>query len=74
MPNIKVKCTVSDCFFHAEGNVCGAEKIEVQMDQSRNRNAEFAEEFDLKALADKANHSADTCCKTFKPKMRRIVL
>ena len=32
MPNVEVKCAVSNCIFHAKGNVCGAEKIEIDMD------------------------------------------
>ena len=33
MPNVEVKCAVSNCIFHAKGNVCGAEKIEIDMDK-----------------------------------------
>ncbi|MFJ8262891.1 DUF1540 domain-containing protein [Rummeliibacillus sp. NPDC094406] len=69
MPNVKVNCTVSDCFFHKEDNICGAEKIEVEMDySSKNMNTEFASDFDFHAISKEASHSADTCCKTFKPK------
>ncbi|WP_102692212.1 DUF1540 domain-containing protein [Rummeliibacillus pycnus] len=70
MPTVKVNCTVSNCFFHKEGNICGAEKIDVEMDnyRSQNRNTEFASEFDVYAISEEASHSADTCCKTFKAK------
>ena len=69
MPNVKVNCTVSNCFFHKEGNICGADKIDVEMDyRSENRNTEFASEFDVNAISEEASHSADTCCKTFKSK------
>ena len=64
MPILEVKCTVSDCFFHAKGNVCGAEKIEINLDTDKKGNTEFASDFDL-AVLEKAEHSTDTCCKTF---------
>ncbi len=70
MPAVEVKCTVSNCFFHAKGNICGAEKIEVNMDgqASKKDNAEFASDFDLQSSPRKATHSTDTCCNTFIPK------
>ena len=65
---LEVKCTVSDCFFHAKGNVCGAEKIEINLDTqaSKNGESEFGSEFLF--TPKKASFSTDTCCKTFKPK------
>jgi len=69
MPNVEVKCTVSNCIFHAKGNVCGAEKIEIDMDyHAKDNNTEFASEFDYRSISEEASQSADTCCKTFKPK------
>lgn len=69
MPNVEVKCSVSNCNFHLKGNVCGAEKIEIDMDHHSNqRNTEFASEFDYSTISEEASRSADTCCKTFKPK------
>ena len=69
MPNVEVKCAVSNCIFHAKGNVCGAEKIEIDMDYHANHNiTEFASEFDYRSISEEASHSADTCCKTFKSK------
>ena len=69
MPNLEVKCTVSNCLFHEKGNICGAEKIEINMDKQANKNnkAEFGSDFDLAALK-KAATSTDTCCNTFTPK------
>ena len=67
MPNVEVKCAVSNCIFHAKGNVCGAEKIEIDMDYHAN-NTEFASEFDYRSISEEASHSAGTCCKTFKSK------
>ncbi|AWE08781.1 DUF1540 domain-containing protein [Lysinibacillus sp. 2017] len=66
MPTLEVKCTVSNCFFHAKGNVCGAEKIEINMNDQTNKNdlTEFASDF-FHEVKGKAAHSTDTCCKTF---------
>ena len=70
MPLLEVKCTVSSCFFHKKDNLCGAEKIEINMDEQAQKkySSEFATDFDLKAAPQKAIHSKDTCCNTFKPK------
>ncbi|MFJ8236466.1 DUF1540 domain-containing protein [Ureibacillus sp. NPDC094379] len=68
MPNVEVNCTVSNCFFHKEGNLCGAEKIQVDMDyHSKNKATEFASDFEFDMISEHANDSTDTCCKTFKP-------
>lgn len=71
MPNVEVRCSVSNCFFHKKGNLCGAEKILIDTDSSRSRSrsskdAEFASEFNLSK--EHAATSYETCCKTFKPK------
>lgn len=65
MPNVEVSCTVSNCIFHAKGNICGAEKIQVEMENPRINNTEFASDFDIRTVSEKAKHSSDTCCKTF---------
>lgn len=64
MPTLEVKCTVSNCFFHAEGNFCGAEKIEINMDKAKNQKSEFASDFDLHK-PENAKNSNETCCQTF---------
>lgn len=72
MPNVEVNCTVSNCVFHKEGNLCGAEKILVDMDyNASNKHTEFASEHDAKEITEKASKPQETCCKTFKPKYRR---
>lgn len=69
MPNVEVNCTVSNCVFHAKGNICGAEKIQIDMDHNAVKtNTEFASDFDTNNISEEANHSAETSCKTFKPK------
>jgi hypothetical protein len=69
MPNVEVKCSVSNCTFHAVGNVCGADKITIDMDYESKYDTEFSEEFGLANRQEEANKSADTCCKTFKQKL-----
>ena len=73
MPTLEVKCTVSNCYFHAKGNICGAEKIEIDMDYQANKKdrTEFASDFDFRNASEKAGHSSDTCCKTFISKQDR---
>jgi hypothetical protein len=68
MPNVKVNCTVSNCSFHAEGNLCGANQITVDMEFQSKFDTEFSQELDYKSRTEKASHSGETCCKTFKPK------
>ncbi len=68
MPNVEVKCSVTNCTFHAVGNVCGAEKITIDMDYESKYDTEFSEELGLAGQHEEANTSADTCCKTFKQK------
>ncbi|WP_428908245.1 DUF1540 domain-containing protein [Niallia sp. Krafla_26] len=70
MPNVEVKCTVANCVFHAKGNVCGADKITIDMDYTSNYDTEFSEEFGLQSRKEEANQSSETCCKTFKQKDR----
>lgn len=68
MPNVEVLCTVSNCAFHAKGNICGASQITVDMDYRSNYDTEFSQEFDIKSRKEEANHSGETSCRTFKPK------
>jgi hypothetical protein len=68
MPNVEVKCTVANCYFHDEGNVCGADKITIDMDHQSKFDTEFSSEFGYADRKEEAEESADTCCKTFKAK------
>lgn len=68
MPNVEVLCTVSNCTFHAKGNICGAEKIAIDMDFQSKYDTEFSEEISFDQRTEEASQSKDTCCKTFKPK------
>lgn len=67
MPN-GVKCSVSNCTFWDEGNRCGADQIDIEIDGHAHVNLkeEFGEE--LGEHKDRAKQSAATCCHTFKPK------
>jgi hypothetical protein len=68
MPNVEVKCSVANCTFHAEGNICGAQAITIDMDHQSRYDNEFSDEFGFEDRKEEASQSADTCCKTFKPK------
>ena len=68
MPNVEVNCSISNCTFHEKGNICGADKITIDMDYESKYDTEFSEEFDFKSQTEEADDSAETCCKTFKPK------
>lgn len=69
MPNVEVNCSVANCFFHAEGNICGADRIKIDMDHQSKYDTEFSQDFDdFKNRTEEAEQSANTCCKTFKPK------
>lgn len=66
MPTVEVNCSVSNCIFHKKGNICGADQIQVEMNyQPKTNDTEFASDFDLQINSKEANHSSDTCCKTF---------
>lgn len=68
MSNVEVKCAVSNCVFHAKENICGAEKIEIDMDfraTTKSTTEEFASDFDFRSMSEEASRSSDTCCKTF---------
>ncbi|MER1986745.1 MAG: DUF1540 domain-containing protein [Solibacillus sp.] len=71
MQTLEVKCTVSDCFFHAKGNICGAEKIEINMNYQadKQQQSEFATDFD--AVKEEATQSTQTCCNTFISKKQK---
>lgn len=63
MPN--VNCTVSNCKYNSSGNLCTAQQIVVQNDQSTG----FSPNADLCSLASTpANSIEQTCCQTFKTK------
>jgi hypothetical protein len=69
MPNVEVNCTVSNCYFHRKGNICGAEKILIDTDSdSKDKSSEFASEVDFREIEERAKSSEETCCKTFRPK------
>lgn len=70
MPNVEVNCSVANCAFHTEGNICGADKIKIDMDFQSKYDTEFSQDFDFKSLKQEADHSAETCCKTFKAKFK----
>ncbi|ANS75143.1 hypothetical protein AWM70_11460 [Paenibacillus yonginensis] len=67
-----VKCSVSNCTYWGDQNVCKADLIMIDIDKhaSAQYNEEFAgENFDTEHQ-DYASTSAATCCHTFKPKQQ----
>ncbi|MNC60787.1 hypothetical protein D3C75_1106890 [compost metagenome] len=65
-----VKCSVSNCSYWGEKNVCKADLIMIDIDQHANRkyDQEFAGETFTTDHQDTAATSSATCCHTFKPK------
>lgn len=65
----KVACTVSNCTYWAENNLCSAENILIEIDKhaAKRFSEEFASE-DFSNHHDKAANSSATCCLTFKQK------
>jgi hypothetical protein len=69
MPQVEVKCSVANCTFYAEGNNCAAPAIMVEVDRHANYSEEFAQDLGIQTEhKDSASDSAETCCRTFKPK------
>ena len=54
MPNVEVSCTISNCTFHAKGNICGANKITIDMGNESKYDTEFSQEFDFKSRTEAA--------------------
>ena len=67
MPNVEVSCSISNCTYYGEGNVCTAEKIMVDLDHHSKYDTEMSSELGEKDHIDEATASAQTCCRTFKP-------
>jgi len=65
-----VKCSVSDCNYWAQGNLCSAETILIEIDKhaNANLNEEFAGEGFEPNHKDTAKIASATCCHTFEPK------
>ena len=62
-----VRCTVNSCVYWDEGNRCGADEILVTGASAKERDAEM-EVASLEPTPTRT--SAQTECKTFKPKQR----
>ncbi|AHV98414.1 DUF1540 domain-containing protein [Paenibacillus sabinae] len=64
-----VNCSVSNCHYWGDNNLCKADSIIIEIDKhtgSRSKE-EFAEEMTFSNHKDVANNSSATCCLTFKP-------
>ena len=60
MPNVEVNCSISNCTFHAEGNICGADKITIDMGNQSKYDTEFSQEFDALQVARKQQMNLQT--------------
>ncbi|UJF35093.1 DUF1540 domain-containing protein [Paenibacillus hexagrammi] len=65
-----VKCSVANCEYWAQGNLCSANSIMIEVDKHANADygSEFASESFDTEHQDVANRVANTCCHTFKAK------
>lgn len=61
-----VSCTVNTCTYWREQNICAAEKILVALDQALAKIDDNMEIAELEATP--ATRSAQTSCKTFRPR------
>lgn len=65
-----VSCSVSNCSFWKENNLCGANNIQIEIDSHSTE--KFSEEFSQELVGvvhqDHAKKSKETCCLTFKPR------
>lgn len=69
MPQVDVKCSVSNCSFWGRGNQCHAPAIMVDLDSHANYDVEASGELGIDTThQDTAVSSPETCCRTFKPK------
>lgn len=72
LPNIEVKCSVSNCYFYKEGNNCGAPAIMIEVDKHALSEEEFSNELGIQIEhIDQADSSKNTCCRTFRPRNHR---
>ncbi len=71
MANAKtlVKCSVSNCHYWGEQNLCRADEILIEIDKHAGNafKEEYAEEMTEQGHHDYAGNSSATCCLTFKP-------
>ncbi|WP_203457023.1 DUF1540 domain-containing protein [Paenibacillus tepidiphilus] len=64
-----VKCSVSNCHYWGEQNVCRADEIIIEIDKHAGSafKEEYAEEMTNNNHHDIARNSSATCCLTFRP-------
>lgn len=65
-----VNCSVSNCNYWGERNICRADEIIIEIDKhvGSSFKEEYAEEMTISNHKDEARTSSATCCLTFKPK------
>ncbi|MCG7407829.1 DUF1540 domain-containing protein [Paenibacillus sp. ACRRX] len=66
-----VRCSVANCHFWGQGNLCQAESIQIDIDAHATKRISEEYAADLGELhQDQAATSSVTCCHTFKPKSK----
>lgn len=65
-----VKCKVDSCAYWDQGNLCGADGIEVENSMQTSMGDASMEIGRLGEGAGEAHTSDETCCKTYKPKSK----
>lgn len=62
----RIRCSIDNCHYWTQGNVCGAEQIMITSDAM---GAQMPDSFDASqadnAAGTPAKHCYETCCKTF---------
>lgn len=70
MPDVKVRCTVDNCYFWAQDNFCEADSILITSSHAAAQYSQGESGADPDQLVSQigetpANHSHDTACETF---------
>lgn len=66
----EVRCTVNNCYYWYDGNICAAEKILVISDEALARIDKYDEEIGEIGHTP-ARISKETCCYTFRPRQAK---
>lgn len=73
MPQLEVRCTVDNCYFWAQDNYCGADRILITSDRAAQQYPESVDAAQTAMIVNEigetpAKTCMETACKTFKQK------
>ena len=73
MHELTVRCTIDNCHYWGQGNVCAAREILITSDRVGGRYPQHIDTQQLSTILDEvvetpASRCEETCCKTFKAK------